>query len=1768
MDQNQPMPVDLDTATPVLQPVSIDTAVEGNPAPSAPVAEIRSKKASYGLTDLLGLSQQEIQSMIMMGQEGDLRQAAATKLYAINEQNRVQRMIDLVNKQGKTLTLEQYEALKKPPTDPNAVFESQYVEKFLNNTFPTAAAMNGIDLDNAMEAAPEVVIADLEKAKEKMGNYEYARRKQEDMTQIYENQGWVPWIADQAKTVVPFYSYVKLRGWMQGQPGFADWLPGSNLDAQTRNLLRLPGPEFRTKLDQILTRLSADNPTLALQYANAVMGMSTSDVGMDNLNTAVDVATLPIGAAAKKGLKGVLSVRTALKDAVEASSKTGTPTPATVAEAFGDTATAATNRASDQLMNDLKGQIAPVANSANLTTPNDPINRARQALPTGLQLDTANIAANGRPLSQELLNRIVQDQEVASKRIIEVIEKTAAVQRIPLEEAGPIVMKRIKEEVANQNPGIRNAIADIGDPVWNPFSKTYDFPVKVFHPSGEQFATEAAAKRFMTEYGIEEAEIAGKGGARYFIPESAIKRPWETKPRLGEVRLENGILRVFTNDGAEVMTSTKPQLGMIPIEVGTDGKVKFHPTLTSGELVGKAVIEQRGLGYHINMWKPLNEGQSIIKDMMINLESTKSIASKGGVNAWINSIFGVGYLRTSDVTLSPFETLQRKTATYSISNFQKLLQNEVKYIQDVARGRVRVDPVTGEDKNAIMSYIRTLSPLTAWNARDKWNDFKRALELAPSLKDAQGRPGYLWANPYEINEGWRANFGRPASFEEIRAWLAFRRNYENDRVFRSVREYTNKARLGAEQHNISYVDAKGNKLESGFFEGVQLKSMPGGEYPIAIFDGGSVRIRMANKVGSDWKKLNEAVTKGEMVATEIYNPKLRPLKGIPEIGTNYVRYVITPAGNRQTKPLDWAQVNRLDGGHFAYDHEWALKEADVMETRAGNTTYHSYERDKFFSFVTGRAQGRQIAKVLNKVKEELRAGDEAAARDIFENGFKGEKGPAMEWKDFIAKTKPGRDEHGNVTPPLININEPFYVVRKGKSILDMDNSLQNRYGHFNDQNEWVSTFQDRTKSGSLADQYKVGYTEERDADNPQQLRNIGSKNNPIYKFEPANMVDPITTMNRALNEITRSSIMDDMKIAGVETWLREAEPYLKARDISEIRQSPWKFFKNADSPDAFRNDADPTVVANLLSNRFKTQQFIGIPSKYDLFMQDTAQKVADWSYDHLGPKGEILPTWAFTKLTSPVKLMRSMAYHAKLGLFALPQLLTQSQTYLTIASLSPRAAPAGSYGALLSQWAKFMEINPKSLDLLDEWASKMNVPGLRKFKRGEWKEAYEEMNNRGFSNVGGEYGPLDTQLGHKYMRGIGGDILDAGQMFFKAAEQNVRYGAWFTSYVEYRAANPGIKSLSKTDWDKVLNRADDMTGNMSRASASLFQSGPLALTGQFLTYQKHLAELYFSNRMTALDRFRMHMVYGGMFGATGAFGVAGLPLGEAIRKTAYDNGYVVGDNWLSSMLVEGLPAAALAWITSPDGDPKKGNWYNVGDKFGVGGLTYLRDALKSDQAWYTFLGGAATSILGSTIKNSEPLMRSSWDMLQASMFTGKPEDEQFKMTIDQWVDIFKEISSVDAGRKAFVAIQFGKWLSKNDGYQADVSKANAIFMSLTGLNLQNAADNYVIGTAVKDREEHQKKALNHFTRDFRRAIMDAENNDWESFQKHMGNAYGYLKAYDYPIENYPKAVAIASKSWETRINSIREEFYTKNVPAGKEDKYGDAWQRFLQTQGQ
>lgn len=1743
-------PVNLDTSNATPQPVSVDTAQPGNPTPSPDTADNRAYKTWYGLGDVLQNSKDGLYNQYMQGYEQAIRTQASSALNATQDQQRIQGVIDAANKAGQTLSIEQMNALyDKPRVDPNSVIEDNFSQTFMDSIYKADASIGGIDLTNAMAVVPDVVQRDLDNGVSHMSNREYAQTRSEDMEDQANQQSWGGWTVDQAKMFVPFYTDFKLRGWLDNQSAFTGWLQGNNLYDQTRTLLRLPGPEFRQKLDEILDHLSNDNPTLARQYAAAVVGMSPTDIALGDINNIIDITSLPgLSAVGKKALTSVNAVRTAIKDGV-AGGAVPRPNSATAAEAMGDAGTAAVRTTSDNLVHDISGTTGTAQNGL----PNDPIERAKAILPTNYRLMRNEIETNPGPLSRELTARLTEN---ITPDIVNTIADVSKVQRIDLSQATEATMGALKDTIRDRYPKLGDAIADIGDPIHNPISNNYNFPVRIVNRTAEQFSTQEAASRFADEVGILEHEIEGVPGARYYIPESAVKRPWERDSRLGEVIHSNGELRVFTDDGAQVATTLRPAPGMIPISVDEAGKVTFHPTLKTDAEVAQATVEQKGLGYHLLTWIPLNEGETVLKDMVKGLASHRSIASDEGINGWVNSIPGIGISKTSDNTLSPFETLQRKTATFSINRYHKALQDNMKFVEDVARGRIRIDPVTGKDVNQVWSYIKTLNPVNKINNRQIWQEFTRALDNGRSGDNI----GRFFKNPAELNEFYQTNFQRSPTFREQQGYFAFVKAYEDDRVLRSVREYTNKVTQGAQQHQLTFIDAKGNKFPSGFFEGILQKELPHGEDPILLMHKGRPMVQLTSQLGSKYKDLADAVKSGQYQVVKLWNPELRQLQTIPGVGRNYISYVL--ADKFDSKALDWNQVNRLEGGHFAYDYRNYLKEAKVETTRVNNTTIRRYEGDRTFMPISNAAQGRQIGKVLNEVKRLLREGDTDGARNVFESGLPGAKGPAMEWKDFLAKTQ-DRIIDGKPVPATVDINEPYHVVPQGKSIIDLDNELKTRYGN---------QFKDGTKSASPARMWQVAYTQERDSEALNTLRVSGTKANPVYNMEPAKFLDPMTTLNRALNQVSSQSFMDDMKIAGIESWLREAEPYLKAPDINDIRSSPFWYFHNSSNEKAFLPGAPGQVVRNLLSNRFKTLQFLGVPSKYDVLMHELSQKISDGMSDWLGPKGAdaaVVPQWLLGQTKSPVRILRSVAYHTKIGLFAVPQLLTQSQTYFTIAALAPRSAVSGTLGAMLHQWSRFAK-SPEFINLLDDYATRLNIPGFHAWKPGEFKEAMQELDRRGFANVGDEYSTLDTQLRHKFVKSEWGSFLDLGTMFFKMAEQNVRYGAWYTAYKEYKALSPLVKTMGKADWDRVLDRADTMSGNMTRASASILQSGPLSLTGQFLTYQMHLSELFWGKRIEPLGstvtqrnlaRFRMYMTYATIFGLPGGIGLTGIPAGQAIREAAERNGYNVGDNWLSSMVMEGLPSYFLAWATG-GGDAQKGNFYNFGDRVGAGGFNQLNEALDSNVSWWQLLGGASTSIGVNMWKDS-----TGWRRSMASMMTGKTGDEAFPMTIDDWVDLFKEVSSVSQTWKATTAIQYGKWMSKNENYQADVSKGNAIFMALSGLDLQRVGDNYTISKNHESDINDQKAALQLFVKETHRGITAANNNDWPSYKQYMTRAFGYLKSADYPLDKYPSAIAIAGEGWETRINSIREEFYIgPNVPESQRDLRYGAYQRFLKLQ--
>ncbi len=596
------------------------------------------------------------------------------------------------------------------------------------------------------------------------------------------------------------------------------------------------------------------------------------------------------------------------------------------------------------------------------------------------------------------------------------------------------------------------------------------------------------------------------------------------------------------------------------------------------------------------------------------------------------------------------------------------------------------------------------------------------------------------------------------------------------------------------------------------------------------------------------------------------------------------------------------------------------------------------------------------------------------------------------------------------------------------------------------------------------------------------------------------------------------------------------------------------------------------VIQNLMSNRFKIQQFVGMPSKIETSIQSATQLLVDDFYKKYGPEEgrsltartfTVIPLWALSKAKDPVAGIRSFAFNAKLGVFSVPQFLVQAQTFTNIWAINGRSAGAGTLATMLHQWARIND-SPAFLKAYDDMATKLNFFGS-KWKTGEFMEARNELKKTGFEHVGGEYQLADDAMQHKFIKNQWNNFLDAGQVFFREGEKASRIGAWYTAFREFRDANP-LKVLTDADRQMILNKADLLTNNMSRASASALHTGVWSLPTQFLSYQLRMAELFFGKRLgeTAternLARARILGMYSLMYGAPSALGVTGYPFGDSIREAAINRGYVQGANQLSDVLMNGVVAWGLA-MASGEGDYQKGNQYNVGNRYGTQGFTQLRDSFKSDKTVWDLLGGAGASTFLNTLGNLDPF----WQVAK-SLMSSSEDSNSFKITPTHFVNLFSEFASVDSSVRAIYAMNTGKWMTKNEAYIEDVTGKDVLFRYITGLRSQDQ-DNIWALKNIKDAEEKAFKATEkEVVKDYRRAIEATANKDYDTANTLFANARARMEMGGIPITDRGRLFSQASRGYETMINTSIWNWATKGVPAGQEATRLDAAQKKFQLQ--
>lgn len=1105
-----------------------------------------------------------------------------------------------------------------------------------------------------------------------------------------------------------------------------------------------------------------------------------------------------------------------------------------------------------------------------------------------------------------------------------------------------------------------------------------------------------------------------------------------------------------------------------------------------------AQILEVGGGWKIVVPYVLPDKANVMRDLM------REVPQAVTPQSFWHSVPIIGRARSPEETLAAWNNHNRKVAVYTPNTFIKYAEERWKAINQI-QGRLG----------------------NLFNKR-MYKEFDRFVQSGQEATGLDGIPG-KWYDFDEMKTFYRNAFDRAPTDYEYAAYSEFKNLVEMDRIFRNMEVLKHLYSAGAESHRLYKTDAVGKKYFSNFFNGIRMHELPGtGDHGFMYTTNKGTYSFTSHLTQAQIDDLAPKIKSGELKLIRVFDPTQRPLKEFAK-NDGRIRYIITDKA--ETKPLDWNQVPNRGGGHIEHEFDYSIKQGIVKKDSI--TGQHGYEGDRTFGYMTmksPRAAGAKFVKTLNDiVTMHFLENRTKEARDLYNKTV-----ADLKWEDFI---KQFSGDGPRLSPDVKNT--PFHLVPRDRMVINVDPDMEKRF----------KNFRDYTKTGNDAAEMVIKFTGQRDVQELHSIEDVGSKVNPIWKFTRGKPVDPLPMMSRSLQQAINSYFMDDIKASSILHWVNEASPYLKAEVGRDIAKYPYHYFNAAEGKGSFKPNVDDQVITRFMNNKERIDQFIGIRSKSDAWLESVTQDLADRVYNKFGPgKAVVVPMWLVPRVKDPFTALRSMVFDMKVGLFSIPQFFVHLTTYSTVLGVAgPRTAMPGTLGGFLSGYAA---IAPRTLEKLDNIATHFG------WKPGEFMEAHALQKSTGFSLAEYEHAMIDDVMRNRIALSNGRKFLDFGRVFFRSGLRMVRSAAWYTAYREFRNENP-LAVIGNVERNMILDRADLLAHNMSRASSSFINRGVWSLPFQFQSYQQRLAEIMLGTRTDWKTKASLFVTNATLFGLPVAGSLSGAPISDIARSYAYDNGYNPGANFFSTSAMEGMISSLYQMITG-GGDTRKGTSLNFGTRFGTKGMEGIETMFRQDQGWMKAFGGASIETLAETASSLYPF----WLHVSSAMKTlmgVNHDNEIYPLTKDDWLDPLKNVAGYNLWDRFIKAVKTGQWMTRKGAYLGDVdSVTQAIIMSSLGVSKTEFADSYLIGKDIKAQHETNDQVKREFIRQYERAIRAEVNGDTEQHDAFMKQAMVYLHQSDYPANLYGE---LWSSAVEANISIVEKAFKTfrsgKQVPQSK-----------------
>lgn len=1593
-----------------------------------------------------------------------------------------------------------------PKNDPATIFEKAFAKAYVG-LVPQLGNPEESVVNRAVASGHVSHVADMADIAEVLiTKQEIAKSAAEDFEAAAKEQSWGGWAVDKAKSFASFGMYDWYKTYNAVTP-VDGTLKGSNWAEQIQYLYTLAPSDMHKALRNTLDTISVDNPSLASEFADAVVSFSSTQQFLTNVGNVVDVASIvPVGRAVKSGKAIVAAITggsekeltkegaTVAYQAAVAANATAKTDIGSAMASMGALSLAIVVNAVKRLPEILGGQEVPLAPA-----------QVQQRLaslynPASIGGDSSFSAA----ATQRLVEKLAANADEVQSRIRD-LEK---VTRLP-GEAEKIAIEETKQRLANRFAHPNNTVVDVG----------YELRLTKV---GERLAEDLAERReaYKTAVKIhEEASAASKAEPTNITLRDRSKAAFETaaliKAELAVVEKKAAKNEAIRTE-IELRRTTHTPAGFEITQAEDHNSNVTHVSMLLGNRTGEGFddqipawrwaksvlklndddinIEQRGVKYFIKVTRPIDETTPAVRQALTI--DTNAQTPTGLAHSFFGWLAGNGRLS------------------------QEQIENRI---------------VAASGSSALVTMMKEIAQPIGSLSKGEYKRLIRVMEDNRAMIDPiTDKPGAFHNTIADLDRAYQRMFGQAVSEKEATAYFSAVQLNDIDYTMRNLALYKERARQGVETFRLlDMVDKGGGKTyanHSGQFLAKELDSLPidaAKKHPatVAIHRYGKEPevVDLASLDTVERRAYIADLQKDGYKIIQTHNPSRTVLD---KFGPDNINFIITKDFER--KALDPVQLPYRPGWHQEYDQQWYTKQAQIKRVEKGPAdnpsamVRHYYEGETTAMAHTTEAEAKLWSSKYEEARQIMNGEKPGSLGDYLRKEM-----PMFTEREFRSKFEATAEREA-----IFHKDVPFTHTFTGNQPIDMP-------GHRDVLSKKFENLYDDIRSpwNLMANENKK-FVGQRDA-TLDTVKNVGTQSNPVFQLADASMIDPISSLSRGMHDVMRNRFMVDYKHSAVEQWMNEFGHLLTSPSsvedmwgnaVTHLHQG--NFVKS-----------DPANFNQLMAakqSRLALLEFLGTESPDKMAFNKLRQEAANIIYKNAPPNiADYINLRLLASTNDPVRVMQGFAFHTSFFMNPFQGL----QNAMVMANALALGGLKSGLPGFRAGWG---------MQMLRYNASEAGLEAVAKVSGWDkkWvKEAWDGIQSTGRLFVEGEHAWKDDLADPKFFQGVFGNVLDKGQVFFREGERIGRMTAWATAYHEWRIANPEAV-FDAAARAKVLARSDDMTVNMTRASKATWQQGILSIPTQFWAWNARNMELMvgrWGNGLSVADRAKLigvnSLLYGVPLGAVAPAVGGFLNPWEPMREHFVNKGWDVNDKTFDA-LYSGLTGMAYHLATGEPG--------NVNERLGLGGSNIVKDAFDDHKSLAKWLFGVSGSRTADALTSAKPFGRALYYALSG-------DSEKFRLTSSDFLDLARNVKIADTGVKTYMALNTGKYITKNGLYQGDVTPTEAVLNAFTDGLPRRLTDPKAMQDVTKSRQDSIKQGSKELQKNVTAAMVAAVNGDESMHNVYMRRAATLAEAMDLRPDERASLWAKLMDEVNPQAAKVPYEFWAKNAPPSVATDRYNAW---------